>query len=277
MKLLRSGLLIAAVLGASQTAIAADMAVKAPRVEAAPVWSWTGLYAGVHGGWAWTNDDAVGSSFTSALPGLLPLAVATHDLSTDGAIFGAHLGYNWQLNPTWVVGIEGEFTGANLNITSGPFTAAVPIAPGSQGHTLTLGRDVNWLASVRGRLGYTWGPGMIYATGGIAWADIDYRSAYSSGTFCATGGVGGCLVSGAFNDTATGWTIGAGWEQMINNNWRFRVEYAFYNFDGLNTAVTIPAFNGVNGCLVGGAACTLAANFPDLDIHTIRVGASYKF
>ncbi|MDH8276168.1 hypothetical protein QIG69_27840, partial [Klebsiella pneumoniae] len=29
----------------------------------------------------------------------------------------------------------------------------------------------DWLASVTGRLGYTWGPGLIYAKGGVAFRD----------------------------------------------------------------------------------------------------------
>jgi outer membrane immunogenic protein len=36
-------------------------------------------------------------------------------------------------------------------------------------------KDVQWLATVRGRLGYTWGSSMVYATGGGAWENLRTR------------------------------------------------------------------------------------------------------
>ena len=46
------------VLALSTAALAADMPVKAPpRTAAAAVYSWTGFYAGIHGGYGWGDAD----------------------------------------------------------------------------------------------------------------------------------------------------------------------------------------------------------------------------
>ena len=44
-----------------------------------------------------------------------------------------------------------------------------------------LKQDVNWLASLRGRLGRSWVSGMIYVTGGVALAGIDFQANLTDG------------------------------------------------------------------------------------------------
>ncbi len=43
-------------------------------------------------------------------------------------------------------------------------------------------QDVQWLASIRGRLGYTWGSSMVYATGGGAWEHLRTNALLSTDT-----------------------------------------------------------------------------------------------
>ena len=72
---------------------------------------------------------------------------------------GGQIGADYQFAPNWLVGIEGQISGLSNN-----------------DRTFTRGVDSfrdrsDWLASVTGRLGYTWGPGLIYAKGGVAFRD----------------------------------------------------------------------------------------------------------
>jgi outer membrane immunogenic protein len=52
-----------------------------PVVVAAPVYNWTGFYAGVHAGWGW--NDSTGTSTISA-GGIPTVLTAQHDLGANG-------------------------------------------------------------------------------------------------------------------------------------------------------------------------------------------------
>src|ERR1700677_461058 len=103
--LLRS---IAFVAGAAASAAgAADMPsivpVYQPPPLPAPVWDWTGGYAGVHVGGLWgeTNfSDPLGAS------------VFGDKVATPGFLGGVQTGYNWQAPHTrWVFGVEADLSG----------------------------------------------------------------------------------------------------------------------------------------------------------------------
>ena len=161
------------------------------------------------------------------------------NLKGNGPLFGGQLGFNWQVNPSWVIGIEGDITGTGLKSSATgtpmcmtPFcNPSVSIAGASQ----YMAQDINWLASLRGRLGYSWGSSLVYVTGGAAWANISYRADSADAVLVCNGGGGGgagCSYPAAFDTTKTGWAVGAGYEAMITANWSFRAEYLFYSFGG---------------------------------------------
>jgi outer membrane immunogenic protein len=86
--------------------------------------------------------------------------------------------------------------------------------------------DLNWIASVRGRIGYTWDRFLLYFTGGAAWANVD---ANASATLLGVN-VGTASASG----TASGWVIGGGGEWMFAPNWTVGVEYLHYDFGSVS-------------------------------------------
>jgi outer membrane immunogenic protein len=120
-----------------------QMVTKAP-AYVAPVYTWTGPYIGISGGYGWGKSD-----FSGGLGSVDP----------SGGLFGATLGYNWQMG-TLVTGIEGDISWSGLRDSDG--------AAG-------LRTENNWLGTVRGRLGYNAGRWMPYVTGGLAVGDIDSR------------------------------------------------------------------------------------------------------
>jgi outer membrane immunogenic protein len=194
-------------LGAAVPAIAADMAprsyTKAPAYVAAPIYNWTGFYIGGH----------VGGGF----PGENNLVGGSNDGTFMG---GAQVGYDMQFSPNWVFGVEANYSWLDTNSSFA-----------NRG-----------LGSVTGRLGYTWGPSLLYVKGGYAWADSRFTNGFS--------GDGG----------RDGYTVGGGLEYMFTQNWSGKVEYQYYDFGNV-TAL----FPGV-----------AAVGFKN-DEHTVKAGLNYRF
>ena len=117
-----------------------QVVTKAP-VMVAPVFTWTGPYVGISGGYGWGDTDRFG---------------------VEGALLGVTAGYNWQMNQV-VFGVEGDISWSDIN-GSGPCGA---------GTRCTVNN--NWLGTARGRLGWAAGQFMPYVTGGLAFGDIEAR------------------------------------------------------------------------------------------------------
>jgi outer membrane immunogenic protein len=237
--------------------MAADM-VPLPYKAPAPVMSWTGCYAGVDAGAAWSAQDV-----TNSAPAALDQAGVVGTINGAGVVGGGYAGCNLQVTPVWVVGLESDFSKTHLGgivDASNNFASGSPAPNGGIGWTNRL----NWIATIRGRVGYVFGPDlMFFVTGGAAWG----ASSYSSfDTFAA-----GCPVCGgtSFSETNAGYVAGLGFDWMPwHDNWIVRVEYLYHNLGGATaTAALTPP-------LVGDAAYPV---WKDVVVQSARVGLSYKF
>ena len=211
-KMTTAFLTVACIVTLGRTANAGDVAQPRYRGSSAQVANWTGFYAGVHAGWGWVSGDPGVASLNTTGYASPVFETPNLDLNRNGPLFGGQIGYNWQVNPRWVIGIEGDITGTGLKSSATgtpnclpPFCAGgpLPIAGASQ----QMDRDVNWLASLRARLGYSWDASMVYLTGGAAWANINYKANSADAVFVCNGGGGlgaGCTYSAAFDSTKTG-------------------------------------------------------------------------
>ncbi len=254
-------------------AFAADMALKAPAAPtyAAPA-TWTGFYIGANGGYGWsqssTNADPF-QNFTTATPVIPPFGISQQ---LSGALAGIQLGYNYQM-ASWVWGIEGDFDGAGLN-NSSQVVALDPLhgAGGTATDAFMAHENIEWLATVRGRLGYTWGPSMLYVTGGGAWEGV--KDSYLLSTDTAASSVYSASSGTSVTTTRSGWVVGGGWEWMINSNWIARLEYLHYGFDNASSTVAIPV---TCAGFAAGSACGSNATSSNNAIDAVRVGLSYKF
>jgi outer membrane immunogenic protein len=191
------------------TAQAADLAnrqvYKAPPL--APTFSWTGFYVGAHVGYGWGGGNWDSLAATSP--------------NNNGVIGGGQIGYNWQVAPTWVLGLEGDFSGSGMKGSSTCY-------PGS----LSCSADANWLATMTGRAGYTFDHAMLYAKGGAAFINED---------FAAVGG----LVNATATQTRTGWTVGGGLEYAFAPAWSAKIEYDYMDFGSKATTFT-PGTTNIN-------------------------------
>ncbi len=242
-------------------ALAADLPMSPPPV---PVFTWTGVDLGFQAGFAWANGNLNFTGFDSSAG--IPVdssVISTH----NGAIGGAHLGYNYQINQ-WVIGVEGS-----ADVTSSLNTAVFPAAFG--GSYLSAATASNIQGSVRVRLGYAFDRALIYATGGVAFNDVKTSYLLTSNNTGNAGINGGNLVSGSnyFSNAPVGWTVGGGVEYAINDHWSVRGEYRYTSFG----TVTNPFIDG--GALAstpGLTGSSLNAN-RRLNQNLVEAGFSYKF
>ncbi|CAN5231691.1 porin family protein [soil metagenome] len=216
-------------LGAAVPALAADMAprsyTKAPAYVAAPIYNWTGFYIGGHVGGAFAGNQ-----------GFAGVATNNNDGQFMGGVQG---GYDYQFAPTWVFGIE-----ANYSWTGSSSNSVVFPAPNA---AYSYNSNIKGLGSVTGRLGYTWGPALLYVKGGYAFADMNRT-------------VTGPTAVG-INGNKDGYTVGAGLEYMFTQNWSGKVEYQYYDF-GKTSFATAPL-----------AQYGSTRN----DEHTVKAGLNYRF
>lgn len=214
---------------AGAPALAADMPVKAPPLPAPAVCTWCGWYIGINAGWVGsarntitnTGTDTDGAGLGSALAaGALPAFVVDR---YSGFLGGGQIGYNWQQD-NFIFGLEADFDGVSANASS------TVIFPGSLAfvpNTSTYTRRLDWLSTVRGRLGMTMSPAfLLYATGGAAFGETKIGNSESCPLAAPP-----CSSEATMNNTtshvSTGWTAGAGAEWMFAPHWSLKAEYLY--------------------------------------------------
>lgn len=241
--------LIAVTSGAASAADLGPRYTKAPML--AQAYSWTGFYIGGHVGGGWTSSDA--AAISTPLIGLDP---ASLDQKGSGVIGGGQIGYNWQFAPNWVIGIEGDISGTGIRkSTTSPVTVGGAIL--GPGINNLAERNVDWLATVRGRFGYAADRFLVYVTGGGAWGDVNYTAGPN---------YAGLFNPVSFNKTQSGWTAGGGVEYAFTSNWTARAEYLYYDLGGVSA---------VNVSVVPPVASTTV--WDRTRVNVVRAGVNYKF
>jgi outer membrane immunogenic protein len=248
---------------------------KSPPPVAAP-YSWTGFYVGanVGGGWGsgWSSTaDPLPDATFMALNGL---TFPSNNVS--GVIGGGQIGYNWQVNSNWLLGLETDFQGASLRgrqtITPLLRPNGAPLEPPFGPGSAFTNRELDWFGTVRARLGLTFDRWLVYGTGGFAYgevkdtADINFNAAPVLAIFPAS-------FPASISNTKTGWTAGGGVEYALPwtnwGNWTIRAEYLFVRFTGSETAV------GSTPLIPPPTAWQYAWN--RTEFHVARFAANYKF
>ena len=208
------------VLALASAAKAADLPPRYQGTRApvySPLYSWSGFYLGFNGG------GAFGSSSWDSTGGF----------DVSGGLLGLTAGYNWQAG-TFVFGLEGDVDWTNIKGTTFAFCA-----PGCE-------TSNSWLATVRGRVGYTIDRFLPYVTGGFALGDIRAHTPGFAGK----------------DETNVGWTVGAGLEVALFGTWTAKGEYLFVDLGDINC----------------GLACgALTNDHASFSTHILRGGLNYRF
>ncbi|HET7851091.1 MAG TPA: outer membrane protein [Pseudolabrys sp.] len=237
---------------------AADVPVKAPAAAPVSYFSWAGPYVGLHAGYAWSADPGVGctvsppGSQSACMDGGVFLGAP--DVNTKGFMGGLQLGYNWQVSNNWVFGIETDFSGMDVH-DAAHFATTDPNYANAQ-----VASRYDWLGTVRGRAGFAMDRTLIYATGGFAYARLS--QSYFDGNPAHSASASG---------VRTGWTVGAGLQYALDQNWSVKGEYLYVNLQNTNLTSVLDA--GVPGFA---PPTTTSFHFKN-DLNIVRVGLNYRF
>jgi outer membrane immunogenic protein len=249
------GLLAALALGsASSAALAADMA---PSPE--PVMSWTGFYLGAGGGVAWADLDT-----NSRLCSIDDDGNCYENLdfrrsfneSSDGGIIGiVQGGFDWELAPSFVVGIGADWTfGDVLGEINGRHHDEI------FGFDHRFNNDGSSLVDVYGRAGFAPTQNLlIFGLVGWTWADIDTEFRLQDGDEVAF------KNSDSFN--ANGISFGGGIEWKFTDNLSVRGEYRFTDLDNFDN----------NGHFLWDGYDRRVKNDVDLDVQRVLFTLNWRF
>ncbi|MDX8460450.1 outer membrane protein [Mesorhizobium humile] len=222
-------------------ASAADVDSTSP---VAATYNWSGAYVGAQAGYAW-GDARVGQTFA---PG--SFEDYGWGYSPSGGFGGLYIGYAKQFDGGLVLGVEGDYSFANVKDTTA--YQALGVDDPAFGGVLEL----KAVGSVRLRAGYAMDRWLPFLTGGLGVANYKHATVnLPSGDAYAD-----------VDDTIAGYTLGAGLEYAVTDNWLVRGEYRFADF-GRHTSVRHSTFDGapINNDAI------------ELTTHDIRVGIAYKF
>ena len=209
----------AAVASMSTTAYAADLGgggslKDAPAAYDAPAAIWAGLYVGGSAGFGVGDtsgklmfdryDTPVLSKATSRMDGeeIDILDFLSSDYDVNGAIYGVHVGYNFQRG-NLVYGVELGLNGTDID---GSDSCVV---------IFKCERALDWYATAVARLGYASGKTLFYGFGGVAWGEVQTDISLL-----------GVLPIASGEETHLGWVAGLGIEHALSDRFSVRVEYS---------------------------------------------------
>lgn len=175
--------------------------------------NWGGFYVGVTAGGTWSkgdtevvcNDpngifDTVFGTPNCRFPIESGALETRYDTGDAGVLGGLTLGYNVQAG-NLVAGLEVDVSASSIAGEDKQFKDVPPTSPGER----ILVQDLEWLSTVRGRLGYASQNWLVFVTGGLAIGRLDYgySASYSNG-----------VATADLSETKTevGYTLGAGGE-----------------------------------------------------------------
>ncbi len=200
-----------------------------------PAVKWEGFYVGAQGGWQdfrnSFSDIGIGASIgddtfaTRRRNSFIGGAKAGYDMSFHNVVYGI------------VADVDAGHSGNRYwNPNGWGFSQKLRV----QG-------------SLRARAGISFGDALFYATAGITGAK--FSTAYYEGTD----------PNPLFNfpDNKVGWTVGAGFEYMMDNNWSALLEYRYSDYGRIVNQAPNPW-----------------TNYTDthrMTTNTVRVGINYRF
>lgn len=228
--------------------------------EAAP-FTWTGFYIGGNVGAGFGGDttsvDLEGFNYFAANPAPGEVTKVGDD---DAFIAGGQIGYNYAFN-NLVAGIEADFSGFDFQAAKIPGSSRT-----DWGSDTRVSVEMNWLSTVRGRLGFAMDRWLVYGTGGVAFSDGQYRNH----DFCNTVPPCGGGLLDARGDTDIGWTVGGGAEFAWMANWTAKAEYLFVSFDGED-------YSGTAYYPSPRAPQDYKFSASPAEFNIVRIGFNYKF
>jgi outer membrane immunogenic protein len=200
-------------------------------VAPVPVYTWTGIYFGANGGYA----------FGQATPmGLFTDSFSAFSVNANGLLAGATVGAQIQSGHV-VMGLEGDIDWMNINGSSSGtinFNGA-PIG------TANLSSNVSAFGTLRPRIGYALDNWLLYTTAGLAFTDEKSNLTGPIGFVCGSGAANSPPCS-SLSNLHLGLAAGAGVEYGITQNLSAKVEYLWVGAGTFNTLTENIIRGGLN-------------------------------
>jgi outer membrane immunogenic protein len=185
----------------------------------------------------------------------------------DGGLGGGQIGYNWQVNPKWLFGVEADIQGTGER--GGSVDPLPSVRIGAIGLTGTSASNTSfpWFATFRGRTGWLPDPSLLlYVTGGLAVGEVKFNTQTTLVAQLFDGntprGAPITVVGATIFDrqTRVGWTAGGGIEKKFDPHWSGKLEYIYIDLG--------------SATYFGGTADQTSVKFRD---HVFRAGINYEF
>jgi outer membrane immunogenic protein len=250
-----------AALAIATPGFAADLPAKAytkAPVMPVSVYNWTGFYIGGHVGGAWADS---GSTELDPGTGAFPSGTVFDKAHPHGFLGGGQIGYNWQIPSNLVIGIEGEWSWADVK--GSETTVSTVTTPAIlRGLYSTSTHKTDDYATLAGRLGYAANNWLVFVKGGAAWE----RAGSTSVANLANGTVDD--TSAVANYWRSGFVVGVGVEWGFAPNWSAKLEYNHLDFGSVNLQ---------NLSLTGATAGTISNVRSTATAEIVKAGVNYHF
>ncbi|MEG2312306.1 TonB-dependent receptor domain-containing protein, partial [Brevundimonas sp.] len=266
---------------------------------------WSGAYVGASFGYVFGKE-------TGTVTDKLGLSVdgGRIDESFENVAPSLHAGFNWQLANNVVLGLEADVATGALDSSSSVMVSEPDAGNLAFYKHLESSVDYSWdrFSTLRARIGYSLGSTLVYGTGGAAFLrETQTRTQFRSNN---PGQAYGDSVDVYFTEETKinreGWTLGAGFERAIGERLSLRAEYLYADFGRANVSfdkaragvgrestsyqfLTDPVTGELvfddSGWFVGEWVTTPGSSDivngrksrTDADLHTVRIGLSYRF
>jgi outer membrane immunogenic protein len=230
--MMKTKIAVAALLASTAMASAADLGArpytKAP--AAASVYNWTGFYVGGQVGASSANTRFQDRDDYFDNEGMNP----ERKVGFTGGVYG---GYNWQITPSFLVGLDAQWSWYDQKVTGYPdYTDAY------------IRTDIRDAGNVKLRFGLVFNDTMVYVAAGPAWANTTFRA------------VDDGLQIFSNSKYVGGYAAAVGVEHMLTQNWilKGQFQYAAFNTQHAQT-VDLDRFGQTT------------------DLMEATIGLSYKF
>lgn len=266
--------------------------VSTPALAQSVAPDWSGPYIGIFGGYNQSNEDEneilrfdrnldgnYGDQVTTAPPAnanaFSPGFCGGMSTSTapgtgcrddnDGVEAGVRAGYDMQFGNI-VVGALAEYSVNNVQDSVTGFSTTPAF--------YTFTRELESTAAARLKLGYAYGPALIYGTGGYAYGKFDnkFRTSNQANSFTET----------RQGDKGDGWQAGGGVEYALGRGLTVNGEYLYTSLDVDSPVIRV----GNTGTTPAANPFILAPNTTGTDMtrgngkfgtHMVRIGMNYRF
>jgi opacity protein-like surface antigen len=194
--------------------------------------SWRDVYAGLNGGAAWSapRSSVVAAPLGAAVasgPVAAASSFADGSNSLSGFVGGVEIGANWRFDTGFVAGVEADLRGVSGNTDTRRQSSTIAAGGGSFTNYGQRTATLNYLGTIRGRLGYLVTPALqIYGTGGLAYGGVTTNTALLTQP---AGAASFTLANPVYRDSLVGWTAGGGVEWALGSKWSVKLEYLRYD------------------------------------------------